>query len=568
MKTFDYSLLLAVAVSIVSICGCRPDSEPDSHPLTEVIAADSSERWQADPFRGVKRIQVEHVRRGEPQLDIYDIEDPNVVERLSSKLRIDAIQNGVTLANKPSAWFWFTRENGEIIRIPLDRNNSTSLLGAQVYFDPAFTDAVHDYLKEQTGKAVNLLQDAPETKPAKSTYVKFTPASFESGFSSLDVMYRLGERKLHRARLTDEDVLEKVHKAFVVRSHEDREKLDRNAASVHLHCKDGSYFLGNLHDSETFSGFNEGIFKIEPSFLAAINHEISRLEGRPIDILKQNDLLEEQIKKEQEFREVLSTVKKINFTGTWWNKQQSGSVGDLRAVSKLMGEFERAEVPLSELKLEPGLLRAEFVTPTGTIICQWLDAGENQRLVDCNPIACDLVELSGFWQVWVSDQWKYKFQNVVSERERAEKDARKVETIRMVTPHLQQFLPQVISIAVECNQGESRILTSILRQQTQAILRDMKVGKVEELSWTDEQWKDEIKKVTDRGAAELGLTPGIGFTLELIVVAKDEALVPRFGRVKFEKFPETKIRSAIAGSRADAKTIQLLPQTICSASCM
>src|SRR5205823_4459647 len=118
-------------------------------------------------------------------------------------------------------------------------------------------------------------------------------------------------------------------------------------------------------------------------------------------------------------------------------------------------------------------------------------------------------------------------------REREAKGRRDEETARLVCRDLPAFYKQVLSVSVHYREGENEVRDSLTGAEARAVVAALAAGKFEPLDWTEERWREELKGLDDRGAGEVGLTPGLGFDLPVVFSGEKEALIPGCGRLTF-----------------------------------
>jgi hypothetical protein len=92
------------------------------------------------------------------------------------------------------------------------------------------------------------------------------------------------------------------------------------------------------------------------------------------------------------------------------------------------------------------------------------------------------------------------------------------------------------------------------------IIDAMAGAKIEKLDWTPDRWKRELDALFKSEAGSLDLTPGLGFSLMVVVSGENEILVPEYGKLTFEKSPIPVLQKAIAGRDYRPDSIQLLPR--------
>ncbi|MGM0486701.1 MAG: hypothetical protein ACQESR_08060 [Planctomycetota bacterium] len=310
-------------------------------------------------------------------------------------------------------------------------------------------------------------------------------------------------------------------------------------------------------NDEQFYHHDAGRFTVEPTFVETLNAHLSRLEGRTIDLLADNRLTKHQLSREQDFRKLLDNVRTLTFPAKLNGKPQTVTVDDPKKVAELLDALEWVEVPLRERKLDKDEFFIELTTrQERKIRFSYLKTGEGLR-----PSLADLVDVSGFGQVWLDNQWKYRFlYGVVHDPRQADEERRQLKTIRAVCRDLPAFLDQVITVTVRYRQGDHRLRWGLPANRSKLVLEALAVDKVEKLEWAPQQWKAELAKLDERGAGSLALTPGVGFDLPLVIAGECRMLIPRYGRVTFQSCPINRIRNAIESDPETATTVELLPR--------
>ena len=76
------------------------------------------------------------------------------------------------------------------------------------------------------------------------------------------------------------------------------------------------------------------------------------------------------------------------------------------------------------------------------------------------------------------------------------------------------------------------------------MLQALKIEKVEKLDWSEAKWRAELEKLDTADAVIL--TPGLGFSLELVLSGDREVLIPGYGRAVLKSSPREAIRKATA----------------------
>ncbi len=515
-----------------------------------------NDRWQADPFAGTESLEVKHAFSPES----YVIDEREVVASLMRELKITRIENHIHAGLEPTAWVTFVKQDGHKLTTGVHHGDSDTLGigGSEVHIGSGFLAALNRHLSKTTGKVVNLLKSA-KTSVRVPPLVPASAQSLTTGFTSFEVSYQLVNQRRHyrRARFTDPKVLDELHRAMKIIKQEPVLSDRRCPQSFVAVSKDSSTFNGRFLNDRQFYDPKVGQFTVEPTFVEALNAHLSRLEGRTIDLLADNQLTKHQLSREQDFRKLLDNVCALTFPAKLNGKPQTVTVDDADEVAELLRALEWIEVPLKESKLEKDEFFIELTTRQDTKIrFSYLKEGEGVTL----PLA-DLVEVSGFGQVWLDDGWKYRFlHDVVYELEQTQEERQQLETIRAVCRDLPEFLTQVITVSVYYRQGADELRWGLPANRSKLVLKALAVDKVEQLAWNRQRWKTELAKLDERGAGSLALTPGVGFDLPLVIAEKDQMLIPRYGRVTFKSSPIKAIQNAIESDPEMAKTVRLLPR--------
>lgn len=550
-----WSLYTLVAATF--LIGC--DSGPSTVYTSTTTDARRNDRWQADPFAGTQKLEVTHAGGG-PGEHTYVIDELEVVASLVRELKITRIENDMAVGLDPSAWVTFIKPDGDKLRTAVHDARTLGIRDSEVAIGSGFLAALNRHLSEKTGKPVNLLKFAEASGSEKAA--PFVPASAQSlkaGFNSFEVSYVMvnQQRRLRRTRFTDPQVLDELHRALKIIKHEPVQEARSRSQSFVAVSKDSSRFHGQFLNDKQFYNSDVGRFTVEPTFVETLNAHLSRLEGRTIDLLADNQLTKQQLSREQDFRKLLDDVRTLSFPAKLNGKTETVTVGDPRKVAELLQSLEWIEVPLKERKLDKDEFFIELTTRQDTKIrFSYLKTGEA-----IGPSLADLVEVSGFGQVWLDNQWKYRFlHDVVYNLQRAEEERRQLETIAAVCVDLPGFLAGVITVTVHYRQGEEEIRWGLPANRSKLVLEALAVDKVEKLEWNLQRWKTELARLDERGAGSLALTPGVGFDLPLVIARERRMLIPRYGRVTFQSSPIKGIQNAIESDPEAATTVELLPR--------
>jgi RNA polymerase sigma factor (sigma-70 family) len=572
-------IVLVLAVVVVGagvgvLASVGRDGKPPEEPPRPVVRDEPARPalpkewvglWLVDPFAGAESIEVRHVAevgkgRAAGGGATYVINDPKAVAALLKEVKVTAVHNDIAIGSIPSAHLTVRRKDGSTFRAGIESDGSLSCDGGIVHLAEQFITALNRQLSEQEKKKVNVLEflPAPPEPPSPPQPPLPSARSLTAGFTALEVHYSVGKR-LHRARITDEKTLNGLHNALTIIKQEDAPKGKVGGLSLTIHSKDKSFFNGRVVSETEFFDFNAGKFTVTPEFFKALGKEVGRLEGRDIDVVKENAFTEKQVKREQEFRKLLDDVRSLSFTTEFRGKKETIVVDQPDAVANLLKALTWAEVPVREPKLDKGEPLAELTTKGGKKVAVTpLKAGPDNEGVECSPLLGELVEVEGFGPVWIDNQWKYRLQQHAYELELAAKERRELETAALVCRDFPAFLKQVLNVVASYREGESQLQGSVAGDGSRAIIAALSAGKLEKLDWTRERWEKELRDVLERGAGELDLTPGLGFKLTLVVSGEKEMLIPMVGRLTFEKSPVAAIQKAIDADKA--RDVELLPR--------
>jgi hypothetical protein len=141
-----------------------------------------------------------------------------------------------------------------------------------------------------------------------------------------------------------------------------------------------------------------------------------------------------------------------------------------------------------------------------------------------------------------------------------ERERRSEETFRLVCDDLPSFLQQVFNVVVWYRQGKDEFVQCLTAKESRPLLKIIQKAKVEKLSWTKEQWDNEVKKLEKSGAGTLVLTPGMGFSILVSISGEKELLLPQYGRLHLPTSSIGPIRRGVESDATKAATIQVLPQ--------
>lgn len=534
----------------------KPPAKP-APPATVTVVPDAPRppvkkewagRWAVDPLAGAEWFELRHQRRGGGGDQVYRVKDPQAVAAIVKAARVVGVDNDVAVGLEPSATLVAHFPDGKTFPASLAGGETLLCNGGVLTLADGFDDALNKAASAAAGAKVDLRQFLPgmeEAAPAKPTP---PPAAknLESGFAALSVMYLVG-RQLHRTTIDDEKTLDALHKTLVVRAIAPLVKEKAGSRNLVVMTKDRSNFYFQVQSRESIVDLNVGRFVLTPAFFDALNKEVSRRAGFDVDVTAADNMLPAKTEPRfAEFRKLLGRVKSLR----WVEKPNDAAetviaVDDAKEAAALVAKLKPMGVPPRELKLPKWYARLEMTLDDGgKVTLAYLDRGKDGREAEAQsaaPLVADLVEVGDLGQVWIDNQWKYKFRDLVYQRERAAKERRDVETTRLVCADLPAFFKQVISVtAID---GKTR--GYLPPAQSKKILAALAAGKFEKLDWTEERWRKEFDALGGRSDLELDLAPGLGFSLSLVAVGEKTFLIPNAGRLTFAESPLPAIRKAI-----------------------
>jgi RNA polymerase sigma factor (sigma-70 family) len=502
-------------------------------------------RWVADPFAGAEWIEVRHTQQASPVYRVYNIKDPKVVEGVLKAFKLVGIQNDVHAGCIPSATV--------VAHFPGGKSFKASFSGTCSLSCDAGTLSVSESFFAALSKAVSDLERSPvklgEFLPApEGVFVEPTPKvtakSLESGFTELTVTYLIG-RQLHRTVIDDEKTLTSLHKSLTVLATLPLAKERAESRNMAIQCKDKAGFYFQVQNGESIVDFNVGRLVLKPEFFEALSKEVSRRAGFDIDVTGNQNLLPDQVtKRSADVRKLLSDVKKLRIVEKRDGTETVVEIDDPNEVAKLIGGIRQIQALPRDLKLKKSDRRIELTLKNDrTVTLTYLDPGKNSRDAEratAVPVLCENVEVDGFGQIWFDNQWFGAFRDYAYRKQREEKQRYDVETAKLVCGDFATFLKHVISVEAHDN----NTMGIIRGDNARAILQAISKGKFEPLNWTRDRWHKEFEKIGERGL-EIRLSPGLGFSLSLIVHGENEMFIPMVGRLTFEKSPMPAFRKAI-----------------------
>src|SRR5262249_20616486 len=149
------------------------------------------------------------------------------------------------------------------------------------------------------------------------------------------------------------------------------------------------------------------------------------------------------------------------------------------------------------------------------------------------PVLADLVEVTGFGQAWLDNQWRSRLRDHAFTLEREAEERRREETTALVCRDLPAFWKLVVSVSAHSRQGETHTVSTLSAAEAMPFLAALASAKYEKLDWSRARWEKEMGGVLGRGAGSLDLAPGLGFSLMVVVSGEKEMLIPLCGRLTF-----------------------------------
>lgn len=229
-------------------------------------------------------------------------------------------------------------------------------------------------------------------------------------------------------------------------------------------------------------------------------------------------------------------------------------------VKKLLKALSFVETPARKWELEISHAFLEMTTGKDkTIRLTYLQTGSiNNEKVDVDP-GGDLVDVSGFGPMWLDPSFRHELGTLLEQKEWKDLERRHRETFDLVSRDLPAFVDQVFNLVVSYRQGKDELIECLSAEDSRSILEALWRAKCEKQSRTEKQWEDETAKWTKRGEGVLELTPGLGFSLSVLVIGEKELLVPGYGRLHLQEPIIGKLRKAVESDPQKAKTIEFLP---------
>ncbi len=502
-------------------------------------------RWMVDPFAGAESIEVQHLRQGPGPVRTYILKDPKALATLLKTVKITAVHNDMFIGSIPKAQLTVTRKDGSTFHAGVEGEETLSSMYGIITLKEEFLTTLGKLIGA-ANEPVDLTVHLPALPDPKAPpFVKPSERSLTAGFRSLTIQYFVGGR-LHEARFTDEKTLDALHRSLALVKQAPPPQLNvmpRNSRDLTIVSKDGSIFHGRTLSAEEFYDREAGLFTVRPDFLKAIAKEVSRAEGREIDLFGRNALTEAQGKRAKELYDLLSSATKVRYFPRGREAVVVAETPD--EVQKLLAKLQWVEVPVKDPRLPRGEKFVELEKKDGKkLSIPFVRQAEEETSLVARTLLSDLVDVPGFGQVWINSGWKTAVSDTIFLRERERKRLRDEETARLVTRDMPTFYRQVISVVAHYSEGESHLTDNLTGKRARAVMEAVSAGKFERLDWSEERWQKELEKLDER-AIGLDLTPGIGFALPVYFTGKREALIPMCGRITFAESPLAKIEKAI-----------------------
>jgi RNA polymerase sigma factor (sigma-70 family) len=571
------ALLLALAAvgtgwGVLARDGSEPPKSPPEQPPAErskeeaartALPKEWAGRWVTEPFAGAESIEVEHYSMGgRPR--VYHVTDAKKVAAVVKAVKITGIDNGMFPGCKTPANLIVRRRDGSTFYAGIMGRDGLTTDTGTVTLDEGFVSALGRAVSDDPKAPVDLTELRPAGNDTVNSPPKQArPESLESGFASLDVTYLLNN-KLHSTRVNDKATLDALHKTLAVRKTERLTNERAESRNMQVVCKDGTSFYFQVHDRETIFDFNVAKFTLAPAFFDALNKEVSKRAGCTIDVTAdKNDLPEKLVRKADEFRKMLDELVAVSRTVKREGKEETVAVETAGELAELMKHLRWVEAPPHELKLPKWDRSAELTLRDGRkVTLTFLHPGKNSEdaaTASTMPVLSDIVEVSGLGQMWIDNQWEGRFDNVRFDREQRAKELRDAETTHRICRDLPTFFKFVISVTARYREGkDGEIRGPVAPDEGRAVLALLAGARFEKLDWTEERWEQEVTDLVEGGAGGLDLTPGLGFSLQLVVSGEKEILIPTCGRLTFADSPIAKLQKAIGPDQPDK--VLLLPR--------
>lgn len=511
-------------------------------------------RWQADLFGDVVALEVKHQGRAQPA-QVFLIKDATAVAEVVRAATVEAYQNDTAAGLVPPSFVTLVRRDGSRFETTTLPPASVQADGAMIQLTPAFFTALNRQLSRQEKRVIDILRFLPDGPPGPQTpIVKPSRKGLEGGFTPLEVNY-IVDGQLHKTHIEDAETIDKLNKALSIVAHGPVKGDRPQSRSVTLSCKDGSTFRGHIVAIGELFDFDAGYFTLTPAFLEGVNAAVSRSAGRKIDVTTEYRRTDKETDQLIPFRKLLAGAKALTCRVSTRRGEQTLTVeGDeLRALLDRMRILDVARSTDMASRKKP---LAELLSADGKKV--ELALLEGGAAVASGPVVGALLEVAGLGRVWIDNQWQYQPAQLAYERQLTEKAKRDEETSRLVCADFPLFLRQVRNVVVNYRDKENEVRHCVVGAEARALVGVLATGRLEKFDWTAARWQTELGDLLDQGTGTLALTPGLGFSLLVVVKSDKEMLVFPHGRLVFKDSPQADLTKAIDAE--NAPRVELLPR--------
>ncbi|MFH1022700.1 MAG: sigma-70 family RNA polymerase sigma factor [Planctomycetota bacterium] len=472
--------------------------------------------WDANPFAGTKVIVVQHGS------DSYRVDDPKQVRELLDSLVIEQVKNGNFLLSQSTAAVTFERGEKDFYRVQLSPDGAFMIPSGTMYVHSNFIKTLNGVISVKAGKSVDLLQFN-----LAAALPEFSPERLSAGLSRAVFRYHVGDGE-HELRVTDPARLREIHAVLKLGAKRPLARSERHLETCEFEFAiPGSrpfrgWFI-KPGDIGTFTG--DVVYAVDTAFADRLSAMASDVEKQPIDLLGVNSVRAEETARAKEAALLLGGITNLVITSDRNGKDARLPV-DGKDLQKILTAFAPVRaLPQSSPAAAKGL-KVKAVLKSGRAVdVAFLESDE----LSVRPISSSPIEISGFGQVWVNDQWQYRFERCLFNAERAEKDARFQKTAQELMKDFPKFLAEVQWMEFHDAVGKEYFMQSVTDR---TVVRDVLA------LLTVESYKSDPdagrKEKLDRRPA-LMLVPGTGFTLPLIFTDNRNAMVPGCGTLTFRQ---------------------------------
>jgi RNA polymerase sigma factor (sigma-70 family) len=536
-----------------------PPAEPPKDVVAEKtrLPAAWARRWVADPFAGAQAIEVEHHAQPGGGSRTYHIKDARTVAAVAKAARITGIRNDMFVGCIPTTELAVRRRDGSSFRASFAGGDSVSCDTGLFTLDDGFFTALGRAVSDANNASVNLREFLPAPPVADNKPPPATVKSLAAGFTALEVTYLLSGR-LHVTRIADEKALDALHRSLVVLKTEGLTTERAESRHMTIVCKDGASFYLHIQSRDVIFDFHVGKFTVAPAFFNALNAEVSRRAGLVIDVTAEKNALPERLERRgREFRALVGDVRLLRRTVKRDGKEETIVIDDPKEVEQMVRQLGLVEVPPHNLNLPKWDRLIELTMKDGKkVTLTFLHPGQNSEEAEAlaaMPTLSQLVDVSGFGQVWLDGQWWGRFDDLNFEHQRKAKERRDRETTRLVCRDLPAFCKLVVGVDAHYSEtgGKPETEAALPAEAVPAILALLAPARFERLDWTEERWQKELTDLDERGAGELDLAPGLGFSLPLVVSGDKEMLIPLCGKLTFADSPIARLQKAVNAKEPD-----------------